>query len=301
MNGYHCYEQYNEPHEWFEIELLIQLLSILHWKKLGHSMSLICDPAHLIILEKYGIAQYYDEINYNSIQSLGKGINRTKYWAIAKILCNFLITDKEYAIIDTDVILSEMPDLKMDKPLSFTGMFCENHISGNGPMVYPQLEKVFNKHMVNQFKDYNDVMPVNTSFLHLRDRELVDEWTIVAYNTALKNSKKPILYGEMMTVEQRLLPMLARFMDKRYSTLVSNVYLPGKEVVQDGTEWAPLPQTGGNILDASRWYFHLWGFKKMLQNNKELRNNLISFLTNDLKQNFESTYNTIQPNFKIIK
>jgi hypothetical protein len=51
MNGYHCYEQYNEPHEWFEIELLVQLLSILHWKELGHSMNLICDSAHLKVLE----------------------------------------------------------------------------------------------------------------------------------------------------------------------------------------------------------------------------------------------------------
>ena len=48
MIGYHCFEQYNaELSEFAEVELLVQLLSILYWKRAGNEMKLFTEDKHL--------------------------------------------------------------------------------------------------------------------------------------------------------------------------------------------------------------------------------------------------------------
>lgn len=297
MKAYHTFELTKEPSEWFEIELLVQLLSILYWKKNGNEIGLFANERFIQELEKYGIDKLYSDVN---ILSNEYPIDKDRFWSMPKILCHKYIKDKEYCILDTDMFLREMPVLK---PVSYVAAHCEWHYTVSGKLVYPSLDKMLTGEKLEKFLEYNDVMPTNTSFLYVNDKELVDRWVNEAIEVAVESSKtyyEDPFYGEMTTIEQRFLPIIARMMGKRYSVLITNTYVPALQHRMDGSEWTPHPEKDGNLKEVAKSYFHLWGFKKNLSDNV-LREYIIQNLVSELKQNFETEYNIIIDKFTKIK
>jgi hypothetical protein len=286
MRAYHCYEQLYEPHQWYEIELLIQLISVWYWKKHGGSMGIYTEEKHLKVLEKYGIDKEYDFIDHKELKK-ERGIDSRRFWAISKIKCQLAIPEQEYVILDTDAYFRELPELHED--ISFTGMHNEHHLTEKGKEVYPSLEQIFSPEMLSIFMPYSDVMPINTCFLHINDKKLVEEWADLAMRVAKWQSSTAPLHGEMMTVEQRLLPMLAESQGKLYSALVENVYLPGYEHLGSGSEWTPDPAREGNLREVGKNFFHLWGFKKNLTET-ELRKHIMRTIISDLRVNLPEKY-----------
>ena len=293
INGYHCYEQLKEPHYWFEMELLIQYLSATYWKKHGNGIGIFTDEEHLKILTKYDMLNVYDTIDYTAIKRNSVGIDKSRFWAMSKIICQQSITDDSYAILDTDMYLRKMPEL-LD--VSFIGAHTENHLTDAGKLVYPPLSQIFSKELSDEFIVYENVLPINTSFLYLNDKELVKKWSSIAIETAINLSKKQELYGEMMTIEQRLLPILAKQLNRKYDTLISNVYLPGNESNEDGSEWIPMAKGGGNLMETISYYFHLWGIKRLL-NKSDLRDFVMILLISEIQINFRDEYDYLRNKF----
>jgi hypothetical protein len=300
MKAYHCYKQLKDPHAWYEIELLVQLLSIWHWKRnnKGKSIGIYTEPVHLKTLEKYNIDREYDSVDYRELDKLPSDIDTKRFWAIAKIQCQLTIPEKEYCIIDTDAFFREMPDLYDNA--AFTAMHNEHHLTDKGRMVYPELSRVFPPEIYAKMKDLDFVMPVNTSFLHVNDKQILDKWIESALYTASWQSKRNELYGEMMSIEQRLLPMIAELEGKPYSTLVENIYLPGYEHEGAGKEWHPHPQVSGNLPEIGKIFFHLWGFKKALGND-DTRRNIMHALSTDITVHFPSKKDELKSKFPTLK
>lgn len=297
MKGYHTFELNKEPSEWFEAELLVQLLSILYWKRHGNEIGLFANERFAELLHKYEMDSLYSDIN---ILKSDYKIDKDRFWSMPKILCHQDIKESEYCILDTDMFLRKMPALK---PVSYVAAHCEWHYTVSGKLVYPTLDMMLSGEKLKQFSEYEDVMPTNTSFLYINDKELVEKWSEYALEVAIESSKvyyEDPFYGEMMTIEQRFLPIIARILGKRYSVLITNTYVPALQHKTDGSEWTPKPNEGGNILDMSKIYFHLWGFKKQFD-NPLVRNQIVKNLNSELKQNFGNEYNKIIDKFLKIK
>lgn len=313
MKAYHCYKQLKDPHAWYEIELLVQLLSVWNWKRLNgeKSMGIYTEEKHLKTLEKYGIDKEYAFIDYTELDRLPADIDTKRFWAIAKIQCQTTITDKEYCIIDTDAFFREMPELHSSA--AFTAMHNEHHLTEKGRNVYPALDMIFPPHMLDELRptggvvrdgkklrDLDYIMPVNTSFLHVKDKAILDRWIEDAIATASWQSKRKEVYGEMMSIEQRLLPMLAEAEGFKYSTLVENTYLPGHENEGFGREWHPHPSVSGNLMEIGKIFFHLWGFKSVL-NNPETRAGIMNALNSDITFYFPERKEEIRQKFPTLK
>lgn len=296
MKAYHTFELTKEPGEWIEIELLVQFLSILYWKKSGNEIGLFANERFVELLRKYKLDEYYSEIKELNTDNR---IDTSRFWAMPKILCHQQITESEYCVLDTDMFLRKLPVLK---PVSYVAAHCEWHYSIEGKFVYPNLSTVLTGEKLERFSEYADIMPTNTSFLYINDTELVKNWVDQAIETAVECSsiKSTPVYGEMMTIEQRFLPIITRMMNKRYSVLISNSYVPALQDKMDGSEWTPHPEIGGNLKEIVKDYFHLWGFKRNL-GNKSIKDYIIQILIAELKQNFETEYNIIIDKFTKIK
>jgi hypothetical protein len=301
MKAYHCYKQLKEPHAWYEIELLVQLLSIWHWKRIGgksQSMGIYTEAKHLKTLEKYSIEKEYDFIDYSELDKLPAEIDTKRFWAIAKIQCQLTIPDKEYCIIDTDAFFREMPDLH--NKAAFTAMHNEHHLTDKGRNVYPDMNLIFPAEVQRKLKSLDYIMPVNTSFLHGKDKHLLSTWIDDALKTAIWQSKRKEVYGEMMSIEQRLLPMLAESEGKSYSTLVENIYLPGHENEGFGKEWHPHPSVSGNLMEIGKIFFHLWGFKSVLDRD-DTRASIMRALNSDITTYFPERKELIKEKFPTLK
>ena len=288
MKAYHCYEQHSTLSEWFEIEILIQLLSILYWKKYCGSISLLANDAHIDLLKHYEILDEYDSI----IILNDLDIDKHKYWASSKISCNLQITDKEYCLLDTDAFFRKFPDLT--KKYAFTGMHCEHHLLDPKFSVYPDINQFYPSHILNKVSKHFETPPINTSFLHVKDKDFINSWA--KYSIEIMKSSPSSTQGEMISVEQHFLPMLAETQNKKYSTIVSNVYLPGHE--NSGDEWMPNPREG-NIGEISKIFFHLWGFKKQLK-NQQIRDAVMSTLIHDIEKEFPDKKKFIADKFKTL-
>lgn len=297
MNGYHCYRQLKEPSEWYEIELLVQYMSALYWKRNGGKIGIYTEPKHLSILDKYKMTNIYDFVDSETLLRLPSSIDINRFWALSKLLCHNNISESEYCILDTDMYLRKVPTLPN---VSFVGAHPETHNTAKGQEVYKRLEEFLDLELYEKYKDFEEVKPINTSFMYINDKELVHKWTEVALQIAKHISKSPSFYGEMMTIEQRFLPIVCEELNKSYSSLISNSYLTAKIPDTDGKEWDPYPYTGGNLLEVSKYFFHLWGLKQQL-NNKVLRDSVMRVLVRDIDLDFPQYYSRIKKKFPTIK
>jgi hypothetical protein len=92
MKGYHAFELNNEPGEWFEIELLVQLLSILYWKQHSGEIGLIANEQFIDVMKKYDMDSLYDSID---ILKTEKEIDKSRFWAMPKIYVHNQIQESE--------------------------------------------------------------------------------------------------------------------------------------------------------------------------------------------------------------
>ena len=118
IKAYHVFTQY-QPMPFLGVNLLVQLASALHWKRLYGSIGLMCNEPFYRLLEQYpGFLEVYDTVDYNSLNVE----NQTVWWAAPKILCNEFIPESEYVVLDTDLIV-----LDYFKPAHETFSWCGFH------------------------------------------------------------------------------------------------------------------------------------------------------------------------------
>jgi hypothetical protein len=286
MNGYHVFYQSKEvDNEFEEINYLVQIASILFWKKNQGKMSLYCNSKYLNFIKKWGIDSLYDEINTECLDKIPYKQYLDKYWSFCKIEAAFDISksDKDFVIIDTDLWIQE--PINIDSDFQFIGYHqekCLNH--PNNPYIEPN--NFINLRDLKLF-DWS-ISPINCAFLYLNSKDLINEW----YKWSLKviennkdNNKKEMSVDTIF-VEQRLLPTIAHTLGMNVGTLIPNVYQPHIKSDNLGSEW--IPKIGFDITNQyMSWNIkHVWGLKKMYD-DPNIRSIIIDTVTGSLNTYFK--------------
>lgn len=266
MTGYHIYYQTSEEDEFSQIDYLVQLASILSWKKNYGPIRLFCNQRFLESISKYGIDKEYDFIDTEYLESIPYKDSMSTFWSFCKIYAakKIVETDSEFCILDTDLWI-QVPDL----------------LSQEHDLVFYHKEAYDMKYKLNPYEDPKNWLseselakhdwntaPANCAIMYFRNRsrELVDKW----YDTALKiveihhndTSDINVRCGTIF-IEQRLLPTLANTLDMSMTTISPCTYLTWTPAqLADGREWRPVLNHSEYSLYIAANIKHVWGAKK---------------------------------------
>lgn len=277
MTGYHVYYQTRDNES--SIDCLVQLASILNWKKHYGPIKLYCNKKYLETISKFGLDKEYDYIDTEFLESVPYKEYMSKYWSFCKIyLAKHLSeTESSFCILDTDIWIQMYNIFDQDKDLIFYHREAYDLKHEENP--YPLASNWID----DEEFDWS-TSPCNCAILCFKSnfKELIDIW----YNLVLgviertkdvefefKNKNASTIF-----IEQRLLPTLATKLNVSYGLILDNIYLtfiPMSEA--DGREWAPrLGHTKENAL-ISASIKHIWGAKNFY--NIDLIRNLVIQLT----------------------
>ena len=252
IKAYHVFTQY-QPIPYLGVNLLVQLASALHWKKLYGSIGLLCNESFYRLLEQYpGFLDVYDTVDYTSLNVE----NQIIWWAAPKILCNEFIPESEYVVLDTDLIV-----LDYFKPVHETFSWCGFH---------REALNVHYKH-ISELTDEQALIdvetnPVNTALLYVKDKALITDWVnkakAIMNTVALDEMNK----SHMVTLEQLLLPTITELQGKTYSYVITNIADTSKKYKQHELLWTPNAYdrkefNKGNVLNVLKYMKHIWGAK----------------------------------------
>ena len=275
IKAYHVFTQY-QPIPFLGVNLLVQLASALHWKRLYGSIGLMCNEPFYRLLEQYpGFLEVYDTVDYTSLNVE----NQTIWWAAPKILCNEFIPESEYVVLDTDLIV-----LDYFKPAHETFSWCGFHRETFN-VYYKRISELTDEQSLIEAED----IPVNTAFLYVKDKALITEWVNKAktiMNTAVLDE---ISKSYMVTLEQLLLPTITKIQDKTYSYIITNIADTSKKYKQQEPLWTPNAYdrkefNKGNVLNVLKYMKHIWGAKNPYLD--ETISYLLYNITNDIIQLF---------------
>lgn len=290
MKGYHVRQHIRDFHVLDEFEIYCQLISVLFWKKHYGDIGLVTDYATLQILEPYKFLNEYSNIDTNLLPEHTNRvfIDKYKFWCYAKIITAAFVPESEFCIIDTDAYLRNKIDF--DKRYDFIAAHAEKT---NIKSVYPALNK-----FLDHYSDDEAAMnAVNTSILYCNNPLLMRVWQKLAEQVSQYMSIKtkyqdindttvlPASYA--VTIEQRFLPIVAKRLNCRYTTLIDNVFVPGTATTQ--SKWLPNARHG-NLSSVMQSYFHIWGTKSSIRTNLDIRNQLYVIMTADFQTNFPDEF-----------
>ena len=228
-------------------ELLTMVLSALKWKEKNGEIVLVTDAFGAQFIKSKGLHVCWDKI-ITQLDEIPESVDPMRFWAAGKIYA--LKSFKAPVVsIDTDFIVWKELDLDKSK----SGL-CVIHRETLNPDVYPTS---------SEFTDYDDgfdweVLPSNTAFVYFGNENLKNEYIRYADNF-MTACKKGDTLRPMVFAEQRLLSMVARKMKVRLDVFSSLEKLS---------------------LGEDDRFTHLWGFKKSLRENEQLKEEFIQKLKN---------------------
>lgn len=253
IKAYHVFTQY-KPITFLGVNLLVQLASALHWKKLYGSIGLICNEPFYRLLEQYpGFLEVYDTIDYTSLNVE----NQTVWWAAPKILCNEIIHESEYVVLDTDMIV-----LDYFKPVHETFSWCGFHREVFNDTSYRHLSELTDEQALIE----GESNPINTALLYVKDKDIITEWVNKAKVIMSTIVPEEITKAYMITLEQLLLPTLTEVQGKTYSYVIKNIADTSKKYKNQEPLWTPNAYdreefNKGNVINVLKYMKHVWGAK----------------------------------------
>jgi L-rhamnose mutarotase len=295
MNAYHVYYQNSSQknNEYEAIDFLVQIASILFWKKNHGNISLYCNSEYLPIISKWGIDKLYTSINTDCLDKMPYSDVSKKYWSFCKIHAALDISeiDKDFCIIDTDLWIQE--PINIDSEYQFIGYHAEQYLDDSELEMCLTIQEIssinpyINPKLFLNNKDYSllswDILPINCAFLYLNSKDLVKEWYKWTVKVIELNKDKDEFSqsADTIFIEQRLLPTIAYGLKLRFGTLIPNIYYPHIPSDNLGTEWKP--RIGFDELNQyMSWNIkHIWGLKKMYD-NIDIRNMVIDTVIGSL-------------------
>jgi len=287
MDAYHIYYQKSE-NEFEEINYLVQIASILFWKKNHGDINLYCNDIFLKNISKWGIDKLYKDVNISCLDNMPYPDYYSKYWSFCKIHAakEIATTNSDFCILDTDLWIQE--PINIDNEYKFIGYHPEQDLEHDmNPYINPK------DIMGSDYKLFKwDILPINCAFIYLNSQILINEWYRWCVKVINNNKDNDIIRnsGDTIFIEQRLLPTIAHTMGMKLGTLIPNIYQPHIPADDLGTEW--IPKIG---FDEQNQYMswnikHVWGLKKMY-NNIDIRNIVIDSVISSLDNYF--------PNWKL--
>lgn len=285
MNAYHVfYHNKSEDGKYETINYLVQIASILFWKKNHGKIGLYCNSNFLKYLKKWNIDVLYDYINTDVLDNTPFKDHLDKYWSFCKIEAAKDINrnTSEFVILDTDFWIHD--EINIDNSYQFIGYHPELMMEHpKNPYLPPS---TFLKNKDIDLFDWS-MEPINCAFIYLNSKYLIDEWYRWSYYIISQNKELPKkdMSADTIFIEQRLLPTLTHSLNMRVGTLIPNVYLPHIEPNSVGYEWEP--RIGFDEFNQYMcWNIkHVWGMKKYYDND-DIRTMVIDMVTSSLNMYF---------------
>jgi hypothetical protein len=286
MDAYHVFYHSKSNDDRYEsINYLVQIASILFWKKNHGKIGLYCNSNFINFLKKWKIDELYDTINTDVLDNIPFKDYLDKYWSFCKIEAAKDInkTKNEFVILDTDFWIHD--EINIDNSYQFIGYHPESMMSHpRSPYLSPS---TFLKNKDIELFDWS-MEPINCAFIYLNSKHLIDEWYRWSYYIISQNKEiqKREMSADTIFIEQRLLPTLTHSLNMKVGTLIPNVYLPHVETNNEGYEWEP--RIGFNEFNQYMcWNIkHIWGMKKYYQ-KEDIRNMVIETVISSLNMYFE--------------
>ena len=294
MNAYHIFYKSNKSKEFDEINYLVQLASILFWKKNQGKIILYCNSEFLEDMREWQLIDLYDEVNTSCLDNIPYKDYLNKYWSFCKIHASEEISKSEdnFVLLDTDFWIHN--PIEISDEFEMIGYHPEQKLEDpKNPYISP--ENFMNRKEIELF-DWS-INPVNCAFLYLNSKTLINEWYKWVVKVIEKNKDGEIkeISADTIFLEQRLLPTIANSLNFKIGTLIPNTYQPHIPSDSEGSEW--IPKIG---FDEENQYItwnikHVWGLKKMYA-EPYIRNIVIDTVCDSLNKFFpewEKTYTKI--------
>ena len=216
MTGYHAYHQKKDDKEFGAINYLIQLVSILYWKKHYGKINLYCNQRFLESIKKYGLDKEYNEINTELLDNYPYEKYTERYWSFNKIYVAADIAKKEeaFCLIDTDLWVSKPNMFREDVDVLFYHQEAVNPDFDN--TVYPKVSNWLEENIISQF-DWS-IAPRNSALVIFNSnfKELIEAWKDISVGIIKNNFDKKFTFinkdAHTIFIEQRLIGPLAKIL-----------------------------------------------------------------------------------------
>lgn len=272
-----------------QYEKLVQLLSVLYWKKFYGDIVLYTDKLGFDYYSKcgYPFLELYDDVKIDLLDSSSVNtINPQTFWAGGKI---FSIREEKtpFVMLDLDLFLTDdIKDQFKDQDLVFS------HFETLNDPVYPNPKSLCSPSYELPKYDWS-ILPGNVCVTYFGNESFKDRYTseAICYMRSFQDSNSN---GEnidrMVFAEQRLLTTIAYDMGIKYKPLINDIYNSRKDLpkyqgsnIDTGEEPSWIHIGNSNIKDIP--IHHTWGYKQMLV-NKGLRLLYVEQLQNTIKKDF---------------
>lgn len=246
-----------------EAEILTMVISALMWQKYNGPIKLYTDKQGYEFILKHGLPGLWnDGIDTEILESNTYPIDPVTFWAAGK-----LIALEAHAgpcvMLDADLIV-----VRCIHDLLENAVITALHTELPEPDAYlhPSLLKLPRGFKFPGYYNWN-IAPSNTGFLYIRDEPFKTFYLNESKKFMFYNSEKPKeLVSQMVFAEQRLLSICAYHKG-----------LPVDYLLTD-----PFSLSNNNVI-------HLWGFKRLLQENSNVQavyiKQLISTIGAELRTN----------------
>ena len=263
-----------------DAEILTMVLSALMWQKYNGSIKLYTDNRGYEFIIEHGLLSLWDKgIDTEVLEKNTYPIDPEIFWAAGKLMALETQT-APCVMLDTDLIVVR----SIHEQLEQTDIIAL-HAEILEPDVYlhPSLLK---QPLDFKFPDYYNwtVSPSNTAFLYIRDESFREFYLNESKQFMFNNYEKPKeLVTQMVFAEQRMLSICADHMGLPLTYLISD----------------PFTLSNMDVI-------HLWGFKSLLRENKNIQNLYVKQLLNTLGKelstnafflHFMESYFQNQPNY----
>lgn len=268
---------------------LVQLLSILYWKKFYGDIILYTDKIGYEYYKNcgYPFLDLYNDVNIDLLDSSSVNtINPLTFWAGGKI---FAVREEHtpFVMLDLDLFLTD--DIK-DQFKGHDIVF--SHYETLTHPIYPNPKDIRGSY---ELPDYDwSLLPGNVCITYFGNEGYKDVYTREAIRYMRSHDRKEDIHAKntsrMVFAEQRLLTCVANDMDIPFKPLIKDIYNSHDSFVKyngrdlntgEEPHWFNL----GNSNIAEMPIHHTWGYKKMLI-NKGLKLIYVEQLQDLIKKDF---------------
>lgn len=267
ITGVHIFEKLG-PIDWEDELIVIQALSALTWKKYHGRIELYCNEEHLESLKKWGVDKIYDKVDTEFLKNAPYEVDRNEFWTYCKVFMPSML-EPPFVLVDTDLWITG--PLDFDFSNSFIAYHEESFDRNKGHDYYVNFDDFIPEKYIGYFD--TTTKPTNVALLLINDMSLVIEWNRVVHEI-ISEKRKTRLDRSQKTIflEQWVLPMVAKKMNKKYNTFIPQVYDSTNPNFMDDDLWEP---PVSRWSDEEKMKFekikHVWGLKKMFEDTSILQ------------------------------
>ena len=265
------YNKNNEstPYKVPDYELLCSIVSSLKWRENNGNTLMICDKIAGDYYRSLGIDKVWNDIDDNL--KVPKNIDSEIYWAAGKLYAMNKV-NTPFIMMDTDFIVWHNIYNKVsgkDLVAAHTERFKS----------YDGIDKYLNFKNNKILNNNQDVKPFNTSLLYIANNNFKDYYLEQAFNMMkdleIINYHK---YKQMITIEQRLLAILAKEQNLKTDTFLSeNIIYKKKKPRSFHT----------------RNFSHIWHAKKTYEKDDERRKKYCQKIANIIINDYPNYVKTL--------